>query len=100
MVIIPLVDLYATACDWWPTGEGAPSGLFWFLVVSYFNGMVIEMDHPQGKIRVVGTPIQLGETAHFDGYVPAFGSVIDPRKNVAMNVNHGVAFLSFGRQHV
>ena len=26
------------------------------------NGMVIEMDHPQGKIKVVGTPIKLGET--------------------------------------
>lgn len=43
MVILPLVDLYATACDWWPTGAGAPRGLFWFLIVSYFNGVVIEI---------------------------------------------------------
>jgi len=48
MVIIPLVDLYATACDWWPAGTGAPPGLIWFLVVSYFNGVVIEIGR---KIR-------------------------------------------------
>jgi 4-hydroxybenzoate polyprenyltransferase len=49
MVIIPLVDLYATACDWWPTGGAeAPPGLFWFLIVSYFNGVVIEVGR---KIR-------------------------------------------------
>ncbi len=43
MVIIPLVDLYATACDWLVAGEGPPRGLIWFLVVSYFNGLVIEI---------------------------------------------------------
>jgi 4-hydroxybenzoate polyprenyltransferase len=48
MVIIPLVDLYATACDWWVAGEGPPRGLIWFLVVSYFNGLVIEIGR---KIR-------------------------------------------------
>lgn len=48
MVIIPLVDLYATACDWWVAGEGPPDGLIWFLVVSYFNGLVIEIGR---KIR-------------------------------------------------
>lgn len=48
MVIIPLVDLYATACDWWVAGAGVPHGLIWFLVVSYFNGLVIEIGR---KIR-------------------------------------------------
>lgn len=43
MVIIPLVDLYATACDWWVAGQGPPRGLIWFLLVSYFNGLVIEI---------------------------------------------------------
>src|SRR5262249_36973769 len=43
MVIIPLVDLYATACDWWRAGQGPPRGLIWFLVVSYCNGMVVEI---------------------------------------------------------
>jgi 4-hydroxybenzoate polyprenyltransferase len=44
MVILPLVDLYATACDWWVAGlRLPPSGLYWFLVVSYLNGIVIEI---------------------------------------------------------
>jgi 4-hydroxybenzoate polyprenyltransferase len=50
MVILPLVDLYATACDWWAAGlRQPPSGLYWFLVVSYLNGLVIEIGR---KIRV------------------------------------------------
>jgi 4-hydroxybenzoate polyprenyltransferase len=48
MVIIPLVDLYATACDWWTQGSGPPRGLIWFLLVSYCNGVVIEIGR---KIR-------------------------------------------------
>src|SRR5262249_26249822 len=50
MAIIPLVDFYATACDWWPARPGAdrpaptaPPRLVWFVVVSYFNGLVIEI---------------------------------------------------------
>ena len=44
MLILPLVDLYATACDWWLTGaRRPPDGLYWFLVVSYLNGIVIEI---------------------------------------------------------
>jgi len=49
MVILPLVDLYATACDWWVAGlRVPPEGLLWFLVVSYLNGMVVEIGR---KIR-------------------------------------------------
>lgn len=47
MVIMPLVDLYATACDWRTAGGTVPStppaGLVWFLIVSYLNGVVIEI---------------------------------------------------------
>ena len=44
MLILPLVDLYATACDWRVAGvREAPVGLYWFLVVSYLNGIVIEI---------------------------------------------------------
>jgi 4-hydroxybenzoate polyprenyltransferase len=44
MVILPLVDLYATACDWWAAGHHQlPRGLYWFLIVSYLNGLVIEI---------------------------------------------------------
>ena len=49
MMIMPLVDLYTTACDWVPAGyRKPPDGLLWFLVVSFFNGMVIEIGR---KIR-------------------------------------------------
>jgi 4-hydroxybenzoate polyprenyltransferase len=44
LVILPLIDLYATACDWRVAGGGqAPAGLSWFLAVSYLNGVVIEI---------------------------------------------------------
>lgn len=44
MLILPLVDLYATACDWWVAGfRQPPRGLYWFLVVSYLNGVIVEI---------------------------------------------------------
>jgi 4-hydroxybenzoate polyprenyltransferase len=44
MVIMPLVDLYATSCDWLAGGSSRPPpGLVWFLLASYFNGLVIEI---------------------------------------------------------
>lgn len=47
MMIVPLIDFYATACDWLPsqsfTDHGIPVGLSWFLAVSFFNGIVIEI---------------------------------------------------------
>jgi 4-hydroxybenzoate polyprenyltransferase len=44
MFIVPLVDLYATACDWTTAGLGEPpQGLLWFLIVSYLNGIVLEV---------------------------------------------------------
>jgi 4-hydroxybenzoate polyprenyltransferase len=43
MVIIPLIDLYATACDWLPVRRWPPDGLIWFLLVSYANGIVVEI---------------------------------------------------------
>ncbi|MFM7321913.1 MAG: hypothetical protein ACKO5K_10380, partial [Armatimonadota bacterium] len=43
MVILPLVDLYATACDWRALGAVAPTGLGWFLALSYTNGLVLEI---------------------------------------------------------
>jgi 4-hydroxybenzoate polyprenyltransferase len=49
MLIMPLIDFYATACDWMVRGAALPHGLFWFLLVSFFNGMVIEIGR---KMRV------------------------------------------------
>ena len=48
MLIMPLIDFYTTACDWLVAGTRPPDGLIWFLLVSLFNGMVIEIGR---KIR-------------------------------------------------
>ena len=48
MVILPVFDIYATACDWLMAGAAPPHGLGWFLAVSYLNGIVIEVGR---KIR-------------------------------------------------
>ena len=49
MFIMPIVDFYATACDWVPAGlKTPPGGLPWFLAASFFNGIVIEFGR---KIR-------------------------------------------------
>ncbi len=48
MVIVPLINLYATACDWLVAQASPPAGVFWFLVASFFNGMIIEIGR---KIR-------------------------------------------------
>lgn len=49
MLIVPLIDFYTTACDWRVAGSSVPhGGLVWFLIVSFFNGIVIELGR---KIR-------------------------------------------------
>lgn len=51
MLILPLADFYATACDWQPAGGGPPAGLPWFIAVSFFNGLTLELGR---KIRAAG----------------------------------------------
>ncbi len=49
MLIMPLVDLYMTSCDWLVHGlDKPPPGIFWFLVVSFCNGVLLEFGR---KIR-------------------------------------------------
>lgn len=49
MLIVPLIDFFVTACDWRVAGDSVPhSGLAWFLIVSFFNGIIIEIGR---KIR-------------------------------------------------
>jgi 4-hydroxybenzoate polyprenyltransferase len=48
MFIMPLVDWFATGCDWVRAGGRMPSGLLWFLAASFSNGVVIELGR---KIR-------------------------------------------------
>jgi hypothetical protein len=48
MLIMPLVDWFATGCDWVHAGGRMPPGLGWFLAASFCNGIVIELGR---KIR-------------------------------------------------
>jgi 4-hydroxybenzoate polyprenyltransferase len=47
LLILPFMALYATACVWLPVGS-PPSGLEWFLAMSYCSGAVLEVGR---KIR-------------------------------------------------
>ncbi len=42
MVIIPLIDMYASGLDWLLAGAQPHYGLLWFFAVSYMNGIVLE----------------------------------------------------------
>lgn len=48
MVIIPLIDIYASGLDWLLGNDIAHWGLVWFFAVSYMNGLVLEFGR---KIR-------------------------------------------------
>ena len=48
MFIIPLVDVYASGLDWHLAGVMPHVGLAFFFIVSYFNGIVLEVGR---KIR-------------------------------------------------
>jgi hypothetical protein len=51
MLVMPFIDFYATAADWMASGDGERAlgmGLAWFLLASYFNGVVVEVGR---KIR-------------------------------------------------
>jgi len=43
MLIIPLIDLYASGLDWFLEGSKPHFGLVIFFAVSFFNGLVIEI---------------------------------------------------------
>ena len=59
MLILPLITLYATACEWHTVGVPMPSGLAWLLVAGFFNGLVIEIGRkiraPEAEERGVET---------------------------------------------
>ena len=55
MFIIPLVDVYASGLDWHLNNVAPPLGLVFFFMVSYLNGIVLEIGR---KIR---TPQQESE---------------------------------------
>jgi 4-hydroxybenzoate polyprenyltransferase len=43
MMIIPLVDVFASGFDWFLKDEPAPLGLLLFFAVSFFNGLTLEI---------------------------------------------------------
>ena len=47
-LVLPLISLYAIACDWLLKSPHRPSGLIWFLGLSFFNALVFEIGR---KIR-------------------------------------------------
>jgi 4-hydroxybenzoate polyprenyltransferase len=48
MAIIPLIDFYVAACEWRGASVDPPTGLGWFVLASFFNGIVLEVGR---KIR-------------------------------------------------
>ena len=48
MFVMPLIDFYTTGLDWINAGVQAPRGLIFFLIVTFLNGIVIEIGR---KIR-------------------------------------------------
>jgi 4-hydroxybenzoate polyprenyltransferase len=52
MMIMPLIFLFASACDWIPAGSTRPPrGLAWMMLVNFLVGMVIEIGR---KVRSPG----------------------------------------------
>lgn len=65
MAIMPMIDGYTTGLDWLAAGAEPPAGLGLFLVVTFLNGVVIEVGR---KIRAPG-----GEREGVDTYTKAWG---------------------------
>lgn len=65
MLIVPLIDFFATATDWLPHHHGTSVPLLWFLAVSFFNGAVIEIG------RKTWAPVQ--EREGVESYSSAWG---------------------------
>jgi 4-hydroxybenzoate polyprenyltransferase len=63
MLIMPMIDFYTTGLDW--IGHEVPPGLEFFLLVTFLNGMVIEIGR---KLRAPGD-----EREGVDSYTKAWG---------------------------
>lgn len=64
MLIIPLIDMYASGLDWLLAGVEAPKGLIFFFVVSFMNGIVLE----------IGRKIRIPEKEEFNTYSTMMGA--------------------------
>lgn len=43
MLIMPLIDLFVTACEWLPRASAPATGLWVFLLLSFVNGCILEI---------------------------------------------------------
>lgn len=86
MAILPMIDLYTTGLDWAVNGGEIPTGLEFFLVVTYLNGMVIEIGR---KIR---TPAD--EEVGVETYSALYGAGKATLWWIATVVTGGVAALA------
>jgi 4-hydroxybenzoate polyprenyltransferase len=64
MMIIPLIDVYASGMDWLMDGAPAPKGLLFFFAVSFMNGVVLE----------IGRKIRIPEKEEFNTYSTKWGA--------------------------
>ncbi len=64
MLIIPLIDIYASGLDWILNDVPAPKGLLFFFAVSFMNGLVLE----------VGRKIRIPEKEEFNTYSTLLGA--------------------------
>jgi hypothetical protein len=59
MLIMPLIDLFVTACEWLARAGSPPAGLWLFLLLSFANGCVLEIGRkiyaPENERRGVET---------------------------------------------
>ena len=98
MAIIPLIDLFATACDWLVAGHTwPPHGLAWFLLVSYANGVVVEIGRktraPQDEEPGVETYSALwGRPAAVRAWLLAIGATALCAWQTARQIGIAVAF--------
>ncbi|HEU4451725.1 MAG TPA: hypothetical protein VFZ18_10200 [Longimicrobiaceae bacterium] len=87
MAIMPLIDLYSTGLDWIPARIDPPPALYLFLLLTYLNGIVIEIGR---KIRVPEA-----EREGVDTYTGAWGVRVAPAIWLAVLVlTAGVAALA------
>lgn len=70
MAIMPMIDGYTTGLDWLAEGVDPPAGLWLFLLVTFLNGVVIEVGR---KIRAPA-----GEREGVDTYTKAWGTRTAP----------------------
>lgn len=63
MVIVALIDFFASTLDWGMVSVFAPKGLYILVVVSFFNGLVIEL----------GRKIKAPENEDYNSYTRLYG---------------------------